>query len=562
MFRSPISALRKQIVMRKAPALVLSLLSAGLLFSHSASATDGSWNADALGNWSDTTKWLNGIIADGQGSTANFTFNITAGRTITIDTTSRTVGIMNIGDSAGATPSNYTITSSGGASLIFDNGASNAQLNQTATSGNNTISAPVTLNSTLAVANASSNSLTMSGVLSGSGGLSLSSGSLAITGASANTYLGNTTLSGGRLDVNATGTLGSGTLVLSGGTLNVTVGSRSVNAPISNNISITANSAITTTATSASGASSILNLSGTVSGTAGTLTFQNNGASGNGVFDPRFSGGTFTLANAIDIENGAGTVTTRFSDFNTTGTTHEYDGVISGNGSYRRSASSSGTGGTTIFAASNTYTGGTTINDGTLQLGNGGTAGSISTSSAITISTGGTLAFNRSNAVVQGTDFGTIGGTGGGSVVQMGSGTTTLNVANTYSAGTTVSNGTLVATVGGALGTGNVSITGAGLRLTLGNGGVAQDYIANTATLSIANGASANLNFTGTDTVGNFVLNGVAQAAGVYNATTNPGVFTGLGSITNLAAIPEPATYMLMGLGGLLCVQALRRKRS
>jgi autotransporter-associated beta strand protein len=33
--------------------------------------------------------------------------------------------------------------------------------------------------------------------------------------------------------------------------------------------------------------------------------------------------------------------------------------------------------GTTIFTANNFYTGGTTISAGTLQLGNGGTSGSI-----------------------------------------------------------------------------------------------------------------------------------------------------------------------------------------
>ncbi|WP_310631341.1 autotransporter-associated beta strand repeat-containing protein [Paraburkholderia sp.] len=48
------------------------------------------------------------------------------------------------------------------------------------------------------------------------------------------------------------------------------------------------------------------------------------------------------------------------------------NGTISGSGS----VSQIGTG-TTVLAADNTYTGGTTIANGTLQLGNGGTSGSV-----------------------------------------------------------------------------------------------------------------------------------------------------------------------------------------
>ena len=49
-----------------------------------------------------------------------------------------------------------------------------------------------------------------------------------------------------------------------------------------------------------------------------------------------------------------------------------FAGTISGAGSVNQIGT-----GTMILTASNTYTGGTTISAGTLQLGNGGTTGSI-----------------------------------------------------------------------------------------------------------------------------------------------------------------------------------------
>ena len=88
-----------------------------------------------------------------------------------------------------------------------------------------------------------------------------------------------------------------------------------------------------------------------------------------------------------------------------------------------------------ILTGDSTYTGGTTISAGTLQLGNGGTTGSIIGN----VTDNSTLAFNRSDTV---TFPGTISGTGG--VSQIGSGMTILNANNTYTGPTNVLAGTLV----------------------------------------------------------------------------------------------------------------------
>jgi fibronectin-binding autotransporter adhesin len=82
----------------------------------------------------------------------------------------------------------------------------------------------------------------------------------------------------------------------------------------------------------------------------------------------------------------------------------------------------------------NTYSGGTTINAGVLQLGNGGTSGSV----VGNVTDNGTLVFNRSDMV---TFAGLISGSG--NLNQIGSGTTILTADNTYSGGTTITAGAL-----------------------------------------------------------------------------------------------------------------------
>lgn len=694
-------------------------------------AADGSWNVNANGGWDIATNWLGSSIADGAGATGNFLFNVTGNRTVTIDgaIASRTLGIMNIGDTNGS--NQYLIAATNAGTLTFDNtpNVANAQINMVSTSGNNQITTPVQLNNSLDVSNASANTLLVSGNISsiaasgtqtisalsgnetisgsisngGTGGTvavaQSGAGTLTLTGA-ANTYSGSTTISAGKISINGTSNLGdgTGTLFLSGGTL-VTSASRSVTtAPVANNISLTADSAITTT--SAAGTVS-LNLTGTLTATGGTLTFRNDAAATTGVFAPRFSTGDFTMGQPIVLNNGAGGGTTELADFNTSPTTHTYNGIISGNGSFRRSATTNGTGGATNFNAANTFTGGVTLNDGTiglgidsvgapgsltsgplgtgtlsvtsnnanltalggsrivgnaitlsnnlsiigtnnlelsgavslpstrsiqvanglvatlsgvisgagglaktgggstlvltgantyggttlisagtLQLGTNGTIGTLPTTSAITDN--GVFKINRSDFVTQGTDFSGAAITGNGSLVQAGTGTTTLNVANTYSGGTIITGTglltarashapgggppTLIAAADGALGGGNVSLTASNVRLTL-QGGVTNNYISDNATLSMVTGATADLNFVGTDTISGLVLGGIAQTTpGTYGSATSGADFQSAFFLDNgtLTLIPEPSTWVMTIVGAslLLSVQRFRRKKS
>ncbi len=105
--------------------------------------------------------------------------------------------------------------------------------------------------------------------------------------------------------------------------------------------------------------------------------------------------------------------------------------------------------GTLALTGTNTYTGLTTISAGQLNLGNGGTTGSI----VGNVTNDGILGFNRSDALSY---AGVISGSG--SVVQLGTGSTILTGAHTYSGGTTVTAGALF--VNGSLGTGPVTVSG------------------------------------------------------------------------------------------------------
>ncbi len=95
-----------------------------------------------------------------------------------------------------------------------------------------------------------------------------------------------------------------------------------------------------------------------------------------------------------------------------------------------------------VLSGENTYTGGTTITQGALQIGDGGTSGSILGD----VVNNGVLIFDRSDDTGY---AGVISGTGG--LIKAGEGTLTLTGINSFSGGTTVSEGRLLIGGGSSL---------------------------------------------------------------------------------------------------------------
>jgi autotransporter-associated beta strand protein len=185
----------------------------------------------------------------------------------------------------------------------------------------------------------------------------------------------------------------------------------------------------------------------------GTVTFEGNSDAGPSARLITMSGGTFDFSqtsgpngdNKVSAGSIAGAGFFVLGNKNLTvgslNTSTEVSGIISGDGG---SLTKVGTGTLTLSGA-NTYAGGTTISAGTIQIGNGGTSGSIIGN----VTDNGIFTINRSNSY---SFAGSISGTG--AFQQLGTGTTILTGANTYSGGTTIAAGsTLQIGNGGTSGT-------------------------------------------------------------------------------------------------------------
>jgi autotransporter-associated beta strand protein len=470
---------------------------AALLSARSARAQDGTW-LGASGNWNATGTWSGGIIADGIGSTANFTgVNITATQTITLGA-DRTIGNITFTD---ATNSSNDMVISGANKLTL-----------AVASGSPVIS----------VTNPDPRILSISSEVAGTQGLTKSGpGVLSLVGA--NTYSGVTSILNGRLAVSSTGALGSTSSIIIG-TSNVTTLSSSASGLIVTAPITTANTGVTSTIAFGQAGAAVGNftLNGAIGGS-GNVTFSTVGTSNNNLQTINLgaaanytgattitSGGTansmlvkagvnnaLPTSTVLTINGGNGSGSGRVSAYdlngfnqtlagltNTTGLSlraqrvintsttlstltidntsdSTFSGNIGGNTNIGLAAVNLGLtkagAGTFTLGASNLFTGPTLINAGTLNLA---TAGTINASSGITIN-GSTAKLLQANTVTAITPTVTLSQgtlTGSGTV-------NTVNVGN--ATGGIVSNNNGVA--GAALTIGALTFDGAATINTFSN---------------------------------------------------------------------------------------------
>ncbi len=372
---------------------------------------NGIWKTNGSGTWSTTSNWTGGVPGSGQ-DTAVFGSALTTGTaTVTLDSSR---SLSSLGFSTTGTNS-YAISPSNGSTLTLANMAGSATVSDSG--GSHTIAVPIVLGSNLSVSATTGSSLTVSGPISQTGGsqsLSFSGGGELILSGT-NTYSGGSNLTAGVLQVNASSTVASGALAsgplgvgavnLSGGTFqgsggptlanavnisgsvalaNLTLGPQTLSTP--NTVTLTAGPTINVT--------SPVTIADAVSGNlvmAGPSTLTLTAASNSLTGTTQVSGGTLVgtaanIATPVALANSANVTYNQQSS----GTLSQ---VVSGNGSLTLAG-----GAVLAVTASNTYSGLTTINSGgTLQIGNGGTTGSINNTSGVTDN--GLLAFDLSSSM-------------------------------------------------------------------------------------------------------------------------------------------------------------------
>ncbi|HAF5360416.1 TPA: fibronectin-binding autotransporter adhesin ShdA, partial [Salmonella enterica] len=172
----------------------------------------------------------------------------------------------------------------------------------------------------------------------------------------------------------------------------------------------------------------------------------------------------------------------------------DFDNAISGSGQVVKSGDE-----TLTLSGTNSYTDGTLISGGTLVATNLEALGSgdVTNDAVLALNTGGDFANN-------------IGGTG--SVVKSGDETLTLSGSNTYTGGTLISSGTLVANDVNALGTGDVTDNA---TLMLNTGGDFINNIGGTGRVEKSGDDTLTLSGSNSYTGGTLISSGTLVATNV-----------------------------------------------
>ncbi|WP_265923282.1 autotransporter outer membrane beta-barrel domain-containing protein [Cupriavidus nantongensis] len=573
------------------------------------------WTGATSNNWTVGTNWSTGTAPNGTGTVTINTSSANPAVMGVSGATSATIGNLQINTLAGTTGSltiqnGSTLSSSVATGTNYIGQAADATVTVTgAGSSWSTAAATIlggsgTATGTLNIANGANVSLRnlslgqggvpSSGTLNVTGGGTLNSGAATLTQIGSSHSSANISGAGSQWSVSGALTIGRGPVAASTGSalLNVAngavvtatgiiwIGGPSLSTSGAGVATVTdAGSQLNTSAALNIGAwgQGTLTVSNGAVATANTVTLG-GGSSGRGTLNVS-SGGTLAtqaltggpgLLRQANFDGATLRATNSSSSFVSGFTGTELNiaagGLVLDTAAFSVAAASpfSGTGaltktgtGTAVLSGNSTYTGGTTIAAGTLQLGNGGTSGSI----AGDVVNNGTLAFNRSDNTIF---AGAI--SGNGSVAQAGPGTTALTGTNTYSGATAVQAGTLLVNGNQAAATGLTTVqSGATLggtgtlggAVNIASGGtlspgdnVAVGALTVNGNLSVDNGASLNYQFGQANTPGGplndlTTVTGNLALGGTLNVSTSPGGSFGAG------------VYRIFDYGGTLTNQGL-----
>jgi autotransporter-associated beta strand protein len=220
---------------------------------------------------------------------------------------------------------------------------------------------------------------------------------------------------------------------------------------------------------------------------------------------------------------------------------YAFSGTISGQGSLVKT----GTGFLTLTGA-NTFSGGTTINGGFITVGNGGLTGSLSGNVTFTGNTspnGGELQFNRAGTVAFSGNI-----AGPGRVTNFGTGTLLLSGTNTYSGATLVPSGGLADAASAAFSPNSFVFLNAGAFLTVNLnetiGGLADYYPGMGGNVYLASPATLTIG------AGSSVFSGAIAGPGAL-LKTGPGTLTLAGNNTYQGGtVIDAASALRLGHGG------------
>ena len=550
-----------------------SVLAAGGWAGANLQAATQTWapsGVDGSSNWDTTSNnWNPGPTTWANGNVAAFGLTGTGQYTVTIDTTGITAsGLTFNAMSSGAY---YTIAGSATDNLTLANGSNNVDI---VLNNNFTLSAPFTVNSNLLVSGNKTMTL-IGGSTFGSGiGVIIGTGSTSnvpTINAFSQSHSGGgpafVTFNAGTLISNGLGGGGGSQVVTSQGGAGI-INTFDANANTSSDVQSQINQ---------SGAATFVLQDGTISLTQnnsstfnnGTLQIGNNSLATNVLFGYQVSsannnnlpasGVTIALNDATLTQAGAAgpngeTVDTAANTINNAMTLTGANTINTGTAySLTIAGNITGTGSLTVFGGggfsrslaitgTDTYTGGTTLSSGTLQIGNGGTTGSITGN----VADNSGLVFDHSDNI---TFAGVISGSG--YLAQYGTGTLTLTNTNTYTYPTKISTGTLALSGSGSIADSiAVYLTGGTFDISAASGTeTIHDLAANSGTL-----VKLGTNTLVVDSTGTYSSAGVMSGTGGLTITASSGgdglTLSGTNTFTGATTISS-GTLALFGSGSI-----------